>query len=122
MDFRKGSPGSYLQAVNQETENSAANTLAKKGLDTTFFAPLTGNTIVALLNKINVINPAATIAALTVTMPAGVTDEDRLELKFTRIVTSITLGGATLGTAAPTSAAVGTHLVFKWDAGTSKWY
>lgn len=85
------------------------------------FTPTTGQTVTLANNQFNVINPAGTIAALTITFPASPQDNDHVRIKFTQAVTTITWTGGT-PPAAPTTAAVGTYLELTYDAASTTWF
>ena len=84
------------------------------------FIPLTGDTITLLKGIVdNLINPAGTIAALTIKLPVDPADGQIVQITFADIVTTLTMNGngnTLLGTAA-TSAAVGTRLTYKFYKG-----
>lgn len=83
--------------------------------------PVTTDTVTIDANtSLEVINPAGTIAALTLNFPTGVYDGQPLRLAFTQIVTAITTTGAALQFAL-TSAAVGDKKHYQWSASLNKW-
>jgi len=83
------------------------------------FTPTTGATINLIKFEYNVIAPAAAIFALTLNLPTFPTDDDVLEIKFTKAVTTITYTGGSV--AAPiTVAVIGTYL--KLVANNNVWY
>lgn len=93
------------------------------------FAPLTGTTITissdTTYSNLNVcVNPAATIAALTVNFPATRKDGQILRLGFTNQVTAITLAanGAAAIVSNITQATRGTSYLFYYQASDNKWY
>ena len=71
-----------------------------------------------------VINPAGTIAVLTVTLPPTPTDGQIAGISFTQIVSALTVNapaGATV-VQAPTSAAVDTNFRFIYQASSTSWF
>jgi hypothetical protein len=71
-----------------------------------------------------IINPAGTIAVLTVTLPPTPVDGQIAGISFTQIVSALTVnapGGATV-VAAPTSAAVDTTFRFLYQASSTSWF
>jgi hypothetical protein len=89
-------------------------------------APLTGTTVAMTGQDDDLyINPAGTLAALTVTMPAGPMPGDVHDLHFTQIITALAVkdsAGTTI-TTAPTSAAVGDTVTLRYvqTVGWVKW-
>jgi hypothetical protein len=84
------------------------------------FVPLTGTTITLLpYIQDNLINPAGTLAALTVKLPVTPDNGQIILLTFTKAITSLTIdgNGSTLVGTAPTSAAIGTRLMYKFYTG-----
>lgn len=85
-------------------------------------APTTGQTAVVQAGRRVwlVINPAGTIAALTITFPASGVDGDTIFLTSTQIVTALTMnGGTTLG--ALSALAVASFGRWRWHAAIAKW-
>jgi len=71
-----------------------------------------------------ILNPAGTIAVLTVTLPPTPVDGQIAGIAFTQIVSALTVnapGGATVA-AAPTSAAVDTNFRFLYQASSTTWF
>lgn len=107
--------------------SNSFNTLTKAPLPAGFvpahqlFTPLTGQTATIQANKTNIINPAGTIAALTVSFPSSPANNDSVQIKFTQAVTAITYSGGTIQSGA-TSAVAGTYMRFVYDSGSNKWY
>ncbi len=84
------------------------------------FVPLTGTTITLLpYIQDNLINPAGTLAALTVKLPVNPDNGQVILLTFTKAITTLTIdgNGSTLVGTAPTSAAIGTRLMYKFYTG-----
>ncbi len=95
--------------------------------DPQFFVPTTGQTKVILATGTSIevfINPAGTIAALTLTLPTGAYKGQRLTVNSTQIVTALTLDGAatdTKGLAQPTALTATSALEWTWDSASAKW-
>jgi len=92
-------------------------------------APLTGASVV-IPNNINnyVINPAATIAALTVTMPSSPVDGQIVRISASHTITALTLNGASGQTVSnsPSAITISTTVAygysFIWNASSSTWF
>ncbi|MGD0107061.1 MAG: hypothetical protein ABSC06_23935, partial [Rhodopila sp.] len=93
-------------------------------------APTTGNTVtIAATIQHQIINPAGTLAALTVVSPAapslGATSVQSLDILFTAAITALTWtagSGTTFGGAAmPGSVAAGACVRLLWVQSLSKW-
>lgn len=74
-----------------------------------------------------IINPAGTIATLTIVLPpaSALVDKQKLVISPTQVVTTLTVtpgSGTTLATTAPGALAVGTPVVFTYRAADAKWY
>jgi len=87
----------------------------------TIFTPTTGNTITLLNNQQNIINPTASLAALTITFPTSPLNNDVVYIKYTQSVSSITYAGGTV-IAGPVSAASGDGHWWTYDSSSSSWY
>lgn len=72
-------------------------------------------------NVVMAINPAATIASLTVNLPAAPMDGDRVTLSSTQIITTLTVG---VGTIVGTLAALGLagFATFQYNATAGVWF
>jgi hypothetical protein len=85
------------------------------------FTPLTGTTITLPNVNVNksVINPAGTLAALTIKLPLMPTNGQRIKIIFTKAITTLTINGngSTLVGTAATSAAIGTQLEYEFLTG-----
>lgn len=82
--------------------------------------PLTGATVVmSTTTSNNIVNPAGTIAALTVTMPAAPVDGQVCRILFTQVVTALTLTGCT---PAVTAAAAGQTMTFRRNTAGTTWF
>lgn len=90
----------------------------------TVFTPSTGGTITVTNNAYNIINPAGTIATLTVNMPNSPVNGDIVMLKFVQTVTSITFvsgtGSAGYGNGYTPTSSQEIHLVY--NSTDNKWY
>lgn len=88
-----------------------------------YFTPVTTNTITLTNNAYNIVDPAGTIALLTINLPSSPSDGDFVEIKFTQIITAITFTNGTLGGAETlTAAAVNDYRKYVYRAASSKWY
>ena len=95
-------------------------------------APTTsGSVVIAPTTQTQIIDPAGTLAALTVTTPTPpstlqATQTAVLRVVFTQVVTTLTwaagAGTTNAGVALVAAAAVGDCVTFVWDATSSKWF
>lgn len=87
----------------------------------TIFTPATGGTVTLINNQYNIVNPAGTLVALTVTLPSSPSNNDCVFIKYTQSVTTVTYSGGTVvdGITAPTA---GGLVVLTYDSGTTSWY
>jgi hypothetical protein len=83
--------------------------------------PTNGQTVNLTGNSYNIINPAGTIAGVTVNLPSQPNNNDACYIKFTQIITTVTYANGSVQDSLGTSA-VGSLLVLVYDTGTSKWY
>lgn len=88
-----------------------------------YATPATGGTVtvnntgyVALI-----LNPAGTLATLTVTLPSGPSDGDKISVSSSQIVTGLTMNGGTI-IGALTTMAVGTFASYLFSATASSWF
>lgn len=111
-----------VQGLPASTSSSYTNT------EVNISTPLTGATVALtpdayLYNA--VIEPAATIDALTVTVVNGTTAGQQVRIAFTQVVTALTLGPnfvpAIPGLPKPTTAAAGNSFLFVWSVTQSGW-
>lgn len=87
----------------------------------TIFAPLTGGTVNTINNQYNIVNPAGSIATLTINLPSSPLNNDVVYIKFDQSVAAVTYSNGTTvgGMLAPPLGAI---VVFTYDATTSTWY
>ena len=103
------------------------NSSGNSGVDSTFTVviPITGGTVVMNPGQQRiVINPAGSLLALTVTLPAGPSNNQIAGMAFTQIITGLTInapGGATV-VAPSTSAAVDSTFRFIYQASSTSWF
>lgn len=73
-----------------------------------------------MLTLPTVVKPGSTQATLTLNLPGSPTDEQICSVKFGNIVTTLTVSGNgnTLNGTAPTTAAVGDAIAYKYYSGT----
>lgn len=113
--------------LTKKTDSSTSElSLANLSLDLplkfqhTIFTPSTGNTIVAVNNQQNIINPTGTIAALTITLPTVPINGDVIWFMSKQNITVITYTGSTvLGHA---SAIADIPWSITYDVTTTSWY
>jgi phytoene dehydrogenase-like protein len=91
------------------------------GLPARVVAPLTGTTITLRTHRVLVVNPAGTIAALTIKLPAAQPGE-KVEILFRQTVTALTVqdsrGTTVTGLGAST---IGTLMVARYVSKTLGW-
>jgi hypothetical protein len=90
---------------------------------TQYATPTTGSTVtVNSTGFVNLlINPAGTLATLTITLPVSPTDGDVVQLSSTQIVTALTMSGGTI-IGALTALAVATFASYMYHATTAEWW
>lgn len=94
--------------------------------DPQFFTPVTGSSVnpSAFGAAINLfVNPAGTLATLTLILPNGVTKNQKAYITFTQAVTALTVS-ATLGTAglpALTAVVANTTYAYVWSNALAVW-
>lgn len=92
------------------------------------YTPLTATTITApATSQLTYVNPAGTIAALTIITPSAPVDGQRWKVYSTKIVTALTLTAATgqtidVSTAAPTAMTAGSSFVYIYNGATAAWF
>ena len=115
-------------AASIDPQGNLTNSLGECDLSKTILAPSTGDTITLVTTNLRtLINPAGTLAALTINLPdpmaVTVKNGQIQKVSSTQIVTSlsITSPNATV-LAAPTALAAGQAFAFIYDTGTTTWY
>jgi hypothetical protein len=91
-------------------------------LNKVILTPLTGDTI-TLANKLTILNPAVTLATLTINMPATPVDNQIQIVSTTQIISAITVSGngnTIIGE--PTALVVGQQFTMIYDLGSTTWY
>lgn len=85
------------------------------------FTPTTGGTVNLTANNYNIINPAGTIATLTVNLPSSPVNNDLVYIKYTQSVTAVTYANGTVvdGITAPTA---GGLVTLVYDQSSNSWY
>jgi hypothetical protein len=96
--------------------------LASESVAYSYFTPTTGTTVSLTGVPIVVIDPAATIAALTISLPSSPADGLTFIIGFTRQVTSITWANGTIGGTSLTSRVAGGHMHATYLATPGKWF
>jgi hypothetical protein len=116
----------YLNASGTLLLATLKHSKADVDLSYVVYAPVTGATITMGAGQQRaIINPAGTIAALTVSLPPTPTDGQIAGISSTQIVTVLTVQGGTGGatvTAAPTSFAVDGNYRFIYNASGTTWF
>jgi hypothetical protein len=80
--------------------------------------PLTATTVAFAANQtLMFINPAGTIAALTVLLPPNPAQGQRAGMSFGQIVTALTVQSASGGAVASTAGAVGAEISYRYING-----
>jgi hypothetical protein len=88
------------------------------GTSITVVTPLTATTVAFAANQgLMYINPAGTIAALTVLLPPNPTNGQRAAMSFGQIVTTLTVQTAAAGAVATTAGAIGSELSYRYING-----
>ena len=89
----------------------------------TTVTPLTGTTVTMAANVRNLfVNPAGTIAALTVKLPPTPVANQVVELAFSQIVTALTVQDSAAGAVESTAGAVGVSIQYRYLGGAwVKW-
>ncbi len=85
-----------------------------------YFEPTTGATITTVTGD-NIINPAGTLATLTVNLPSSPVNGQKVHYTFTQIITALTFGNGTIVNDITTSAA-GDKIGWQFFAATGSWY
>jgi len=91
------------------------------GTPQSYFTPTTGATITLVTNNFNIVNPAGTIATLTVNLPSSPTDQDIVYIKYTQTVTAVTYANGTVVGVAPPSVG-STLVVLTYRGASTSWY
>jgi hypothetical protein len=88
-----------------------------------YAVPVAGATVTSNGASSLVLNPAGTLATLTVVFPASPVAGQRFSLVSSTIVTALTVSGGTIiTTAVPTALAAGTPLRYIYEGTTGKWW
>ena len=85
------------------------------------FTPTVGQTVALINNQYNIINPAGTLASLTVNLPSTPTNNDVVYIKYTQAITLVTYGNGTVSDAL-TTPSIGSLVTLVYDSGTTTWY
>lgn len=85
-----------------------------------YAVPTTGQTVTGDGSAVICINPAGTLAALTVVLPASPFDGQECTIATSQILTSLTITGTIVGTL--TTLALGGFARFVYSAQASKWF
>ena len=91
-----------------------------------YTAPTTGQTVTVPQNGLSqqnvVIEPAATLATLTLAFPASVRDGQVVSVQCTQIITALTLTGGTFVGTSVTALTAGQVLRYVYVLSQNKWY
>lgn len=88
---------------------------------TQYAAPTTGQTVTAAVTTgVLFIDPAGTLAALTVVLPAGPVDGQIFRMATSQILTALTITGTIVGTLTTLAAAGSAQFIY--SASGSKWF
>ena len=116
------------QAAGDNSTKAASTAYADAfNADPQFFVPTTGGTVSPTASGAQVqafINPAGTLATLTLTLPTGAFKGQTLYATFTQIITALTVTATNVdskGKVTPTAAAVGDTFGYVWDSVSTKW-
>jgi hypothetical protein len=101
--------------------NASTATISTVNRPHTIFTPTTGGTVTLVSGQINIINPAGTLATLTLALPASPSNNDIISVAFTQAITSVSYSGGTV-VGSPTSSALGGQWYLTYDSGSSTWY
>jgi hypothetical protein len=85
-----------------------------------YAAPTTGTTVTAGNVEALIINPAGTLAALTVALPANPIDGQAFSMTTSQILTALTITGTIVGTL--TTLALGGAARWVYSATAAKWF
>lgn len=104
-----------------------SNTINGKGQSDkskTIVIPLTGDTVTLVTtNRRTILNPAGTLATLTVDMPASPIDGQLQTVSTTQIITALTVtGGGHSIIGQPTALTVGQRFTMIYNLGNTTWY
>lgn len=109
-------------SAGQLTNDGGGNLSWGNGaLPHTIFTPTTGSTVNLVNNNYNAINPTGAILALTLNFPSSPANNDVVEVKFDKGITTVSYSGGTI-VGGITTAALGDYVKFVYDSGTSTWY
>jgi hypothetical protein len=116
------------QSAGDNSTKAASTAYADRfNVDPQFSVPTAGGTVspAATGSQIQVfINPAGTLATLTLTLPTGLIKGQTLYATFTQIITALTVTATNVdskGKVTPTAAAVGDTFGWVWDSASTKW-
>jgi len=111
----------YLQLIDTADNGQLKRISVTNLIPHTIFTPSTGGTVTLVNNQYNIINPSGSLATLTINLPSSPANNDRVEMKFTRSVTTVTYAGGTY-VSAVTSPTAAQDIVLVYDSATSSWY
>lgn len=108
------------------TAKSTATSSASFDTGFVYIQPTTGNTVViAVTTSREIIDPAGTLAALTVDFPPSPANGQLVAISFTQIITALTLAttdGSTIGGTAITTQAANGTLLYVYRTANTTWY
>lgn len=91
--------------------------------NTQYATPATGATITVNSNGFTslFINPAGTIATLTITLPGSPSDGDRVQIGASQIITAVTMNGGTI-LGGLTTMGVGGFATYVYSSSGAEWF
>ena len=113
--------GTVVSKFNKLTATKAyVNTLCT---DVQYATPVAGATVTSNGASTLIMNPAGTLATLTVVLPSSPSGGQRFSVVSSTAVTALTVSGGTIITAAvPTAMVAGVPLRFVYETTTAKWF
>lgn len=105
-------------AVSGATSSTSIN--GYTAMPASYFTPVTGGTVTTVQTA-NIIEPAGTLATLTVNLPSTPVDGQICTYTFTQVITALTFGNGTFVNTA-TAATAGQVIKWIYNTAQTKWY
>lgn len=86
-----------------------------------YAAPTTGQTVVSNGAGTLIINPAGTLATLTITLPASPVDGQAFGVAISQVITALTVNGGTIR-GAPSTTSLNAWAHYKFSAAAATWF